>query len=128
MAQVPHNDEYTVTITKEALEAVRSASILIRNAQDWVYGTSKEGALTGLDVHEEARRRERAEEMKRSWMQGWFRLTTEFNPHDGNIRITKDGEYNVFFRYDSGYHGALIFHVIEQDEYFGAIGHWQIHT
>ena len=127
MAQVPHNDEYTVTITKEALEAVKAASILIRNANDWVHG-----APFNLDTDEAAkelaRRWSRYEEMKRSWMQGWFRLTTEFNPHDGNIRITKDGEYNLFFRYDSGYHGALIFHVIEQDEYFGAIGHWQIHT
>jgi len=46
-------------------------------------------------------------------------------PHDGNVHLFVDGPESLFFRYDSGYHGAMILHSAGAEP---GKASWSVHT
>jgi len=74
------------------------------------------------------RRKAIAIEMELSFLRNWGMLTGQRFVHDGQVHIFRDGFCSFLWRYDSGYHGGLIFHRNHQVKDNDKIGTWSIHT
>lgn len=123
-------DQHTITVEERAkpvleamFERVRQSIVSIDNPpQSIIDGTEKE-QQAWLDSKGERQ----TEVIDQAWslLRGLSTFLVE-NAHDQNVSLFRDGDLSLFFRFDSGYHGGMIFHGNDADR--PAKGTWSIHT
>lgn len=111
-----------VEVAEGAQERYRECITAIFEAQNWVDQAADEQELI--------ERRAQLYSMERSFLSNAARLLFETNSHDGRLYITTDSApLSFFWRYESGYHGGLIFHPIYVNGTERLpVGTWSIHT
>lgn len=111
------NNDYTIHVTAKANEVLDN----MHRKLDTMASTTHEAA----SYEELAEKRRLVVEAQQSFIRSLLGVIRS-NDHDGNVRLAWDGDASLFFSYDSGYHGAMIFHNNHRDgEPFGT---WSVHT
>ena len=111
-------DDFTATFTPGAQDVLRAC--LLRVEETMRYSQTPES------YEDLAQRQKVVIDQMWSLLRALGYTLLLSNDHDGDIRITKDGEHSLFWSFaKSGYHGGVIFHESSKGPEHGT---WSTHT
>jgi hypothetical protein len=121
MAEEP-SPQYTITFGPGVMDVIARCvhHLNLTRGQE----QTRFAARTNPDIHDLAADRDQMLTQYASFVNGLTSVLSSLR--DGNVRISVDGYMSLFFRYDSGYHGGLIFHENRGGD--PTRSSWSIHT